>query len=323
MGGLIAAHPKYELIRLEVRIHAAGSGLPHLLAGEVTMEKFIERTKGFWWERGLRNHRGLKLIAEREELEAALEDFQAAYPTDRIGASRQLVRRLLDPVAERAGKPYWVEVSGKNIQSSPTLSELFPRAKFIHMFRDGRAVVASMLNKESTTNDPMIALRHWNRRVRNADAAMRRMSPGSILMLRLEDLVHADREGSYRRLIDYLGIPDDAPIREHFDREISPDAAHIGKWRERMSEEEARRTERVYARILHNMRRDGITWVPTPEEAGLRPPRFSVPIVSNRWGIHRPFTPLTLRRAAGVRARRLTPSPVRRAIGARVRRTAS
>ncbi len=319
MGGLLDAHPKYNLIRLEVRMHAAASGVSELLTGDASMDKFMKKALGFWWERGMHNTRGLKRIVARDELEAALGDFRQAYERDPMGASRELIRRLLDPVAHKAGKPYWVEVTGKNIHSSPMLSQLFPNAKFIHMFRDGRAVVASILNKPSMTNDPMIALRHWNGRVRNADAALRRMPPGKVLTMRLEDLVHDDREGSYSRLIEFLGIPDDEPIRDHFDSRISPQAAHIGQWRARISEYDARRVERVYARILRDLHRDGVTWVPTPEEAGLPAPRLSVPAPLRRWDIQRPFTPLALRRTARRRVRDAMPRRVRRGLK-RVRR---
>lgn len=271
MGALVAAHPRYHLIPLEVRIHAAGSGLPDLLAGRVGMERFVDRVLGKWWERGANNRRGLKVLVERPELEAAVDEFRAAFARDSLGASRELVSRLLDPVAERAGKPYWVEVSGRNIASSPAILRIFPDARFIHMFRDGRSVAASILNREDMTADPLLALRHWTRRVRSADAALRVMSEDKVLSVRLEDLVKDDRERSLRRLVEFLEIEDDGPLREHFDAQVSPEAAHVGKWRERIDEKDARRLEHAYAEAVGDLRRDGISWVPAPEEAASPP----------------------------------------------------
>ncbi len=318
MGQLIAADPHYHLIPLEVRIHAAGSGLPDLLAGRASMDKFLRRVRGFWWERGARNHRGLKLIVERDELDAALDEFQAAFDADRLGASGRLVRRLLDPVADRAGKPYWAEVSGRNIGSSPTIHQLFPQAKFVHMFRDGRSVAASIVNKDSMTTDPMIALRHWNRRVRAADAAVRDVPSEKVLFMRLDDLTALDRDASFERLTRFIGVDDDAPMRAYFDAQVSSEAAHVGKWRERLPEDDARRIERVYGRVLRDLHRDGITWVPSPEEAGL-PGRVWNPVPAS-WTLAKK-RPEVVRSAIRTRTRRIVPARVRRSPVARAARS--
>lgn len=318
MGALISADPHYHLIPLEVRIHAAGSGLPDLLSGRASMGRFLRRVRGFWWERGADNHRGLKRLVERDELDAALDDFQAGYDDDRLGASRRLVRRLLDPVAERAGKPYWTEVSGRNIGSSPTILQLFPEAKFVHMFREGRSVVASILNKDSMTNDPMIALRHWNRRIRAADAALRELPSEKVLFMRLEDLSTLDRDTSFERLVNFIGLEDAAPMRNYFDTKVSSEAAHFGKWRERIDEADARRVERVYGRVLRDLHRDGITWVPSPEEAGV-PARVWNPVPAN-WTLAKK-RPEVVRSAIRTRAHRVVPARVRRSPVARAARS--
>ncbi len=318
MGGLVSADPHYHMIPLEVRIHAAGSGLPDLLAGRASMDKFLRRVRGFWWERGARSNRGLKVLMEREELDAALDEFLAAYDDDRLAASRRLVSRLLDPVAERAGKPHWAEVSGRNIGSSPTILQLFPEAKFVHMFREGRSVVASILNKESMTDDPMIALRHWNRRMRAADAALRQLPPEKVLFMRLEDLSTLDRDASFERLVNFIGLEDPEPMRTYFDAKISSEAAHFGKWRERMDEADARRVERVYARVLRDLHRDGVDWVPTPEEVGL-PKRVWNPVPAS-WTLAKK-RPEAVRSAVRARARRVIPARVRRSAVARAARS--
>lgn len=325
MGRLLSADPHYHLIPLEVRVHAAGSGLPDLLAGRATMDRFLGRVRGFWWERGKQQNRGLKLLLEREDLDAALDEFQAGYEDDRIAASRRLVQRLLDPVAERAGKPHWTEVSGRNIASSPTILQLFPEAKFVHMFRDGRAVAASIVNKESMTDDPMVALRHWNKRMRAADAALREMPPEKVLFMRLDDLSALDRDASFERLVRFVGLEDPGPMRDYFDSKVSSEAAHFGKWRERIPEDDARRIERVYGRVLRDLHRDGITWVPSPGEAGL-PGRVWNPVPAN-WTLAKK-RPEAVRSAIRARTHRMVPerlrrSPVARAARSGVRRGAS
>ena len=263
-GRLVAAHPRYHLIPVEVRFHAARGGLPDLLAGEVGPDEFAERCRGYWWRSGLRRLRGDE-EGDRAWLDAALERFRAAYDREPAGACRELVQAVLDPEAERHGKPSWTEVTGPNIAAAPALLRLLPRARFINMVRDGRAVVASMLKKQGMTDDPLRALEIWERRVRHADAAMRRVTPGAALVLSLDDLVAFDREGTFRRLVEFLEVEDDASMRSHFEQHVSADRAHVGRWRERMAPPDARRVDRHYRRVIRDLRRDGIGWAPEPE----------------------------------------------------------
>jgi hypothetical protein len=280
MGRLVAAHPRYHLIRTEARFHAVPGGLPDLLAGRADMEAFLRRFRGHWWKRGPGQGQGLQRVVERDRLEHALEAFEASFQDDPWEASRTLVRALLDPAAERDGKPSWVEVTGWTIESAPTLLRLFPQARFINMVRDGRAVVAGHLRKTNLTDDPMEAMEKWERMVRASDAAMRAVPEGSVLVVQLDDLAARDREGSYRRLVRFLEIADDRPMRRYFERKISPEAAHFGRWRERMPPADARRIDRRYRRLVRALHREGIAWVPAPEDGGTRLRSLRIPTLA-------------------------------------------
>ena len=138
------------------------------------------------------------------------------------------------------------------------------------MVRDGRAVVAGHLKKRSLTDDPLRALQHWEKRVRSADAAIRRLPPGRVLTVELDDLAVRNREATYARVVELLEIDDDAPMRTYFDRQISAEGAHFGRWRERMAPADARRVDRRYRRLVRQLHRDGISWVPDPPDGGIR-----------------------------------------------------
>jgi hypothetical protein len=270
MGRLVAAHPRYHLIRTEARFHAVPGGLPDLIAGRVEMAHFLERFDGPWWKRGPGQGQGLQRVAEREVVERALAEFQATFDDDPWEASRRLVRAVLDPAAAREGKPAWVEVTGWTIGNAPTLHRLFPGAKFINMVRDGRAVVAGTLRKTNLTDDPMEALRNWEEMVRASDAGIRLVPEEAVLVVSLDDLVARDRRNSRRRLVHFLELEDGRPVRRYFRRKISADAAHVGRWRERMPPPDARRVDRRYRRLVRKLRREGVSWVPMPEDGALR-----------------------------------------------------
>lgn len=262
MGRLIDSGPDYHWIPTEVRFHAWSGGLPDLCAGRTDIAEFLEKMRGRWYERGANKRNGLKRVATREQLEEALAEFEGAFAADHIGASRRLVRRLLDPAAAAAGKPAWVEITGPVIEYGEFLLELCPDARFINMVRDGRAVVAGTLKKVDLTDDPMTALEKWTEMVRAAGAAIERLGPERVLTVHLDDLTAHDRDATLARVIEFLEISDPTPMREYFQREISAERAHVGAWRQRMAPADARKVDRRYRRALRSLRRDGIDWAP-------------------------------------------------------------
>ena len=53
-------------------------------------------------------------------------------------------RFLFEWLADRFGKDVWIERSGASILFVPTLARLFPDARFVHVYRDGRDTAISM-----------------------------------------------------------------------------------------------------------------------------------------------------------------------------------
>jgi hypothetical protein len=269
IGPLVGAHPRYHLVRTEARFHGVPGGLPDLLEGRTSMESFVRRCRNTWWQRGFMRPQGLHLLVERGELDAALEQFRIGFESDPWAAGRRLVDDLIGPAARREGAPSWVELTGRSVLYAPTLLRMLPGARFINMVRDGRAVAAGHLNKIDMTDDPFEALANWEQSIRGTDNALEAVPPESALIIHLDDLVELDREGTYRRLLRFLEIDDDEPMRRWFDTKVTAQRAHAGQWRERMSPPEARRVDRRYRKMLRDFRRDGIDWVPEPTDGGL------------------------------------------------------
>jgi hypothetical protein len=270
MGRLVASHPRYHRIRTEVRFHASPNGLPDLLAGKVGLATFLKRMRGYWWARGWGQGQGLQRICDRETFDAALRDFERDFEREPWEASRRLIRAILDPAAAADGKPAWLEVTGATIERADVLLRMFPRAKFINMVRDGRAVVAGTLHKVDMTDDPMKALAKWERMVRASDTAMRAAPTEAVLTVHLDDLAARDREGTYRRVVEFLEVDDDSSMRAYFDQKISAERAHVEQWRGRMAPQDARRVDRRYRRLVRTLRSEGIEWVPMPDDGGIR-----------------------------------------------------
>lgn len=104
-----------------------------------------------------------------------------------------------------------------------TIDELFPRSQFIHILRDGRAVVASVLGKGWALNVDY-AMDVWRRHVLHARAFGAQIGPERYLEVKHEDLV-GDGEAVVAKIYAFLGVgPDDtvsAFLREQ-ERERTP-----------------------------------------------------------------------------------------------------
>ena len=265
IGPVVGADPRYHLVETEVRMHAVRGGLPDLLAGDIDMEQFVSNCWKVFWKRGFKRPQGIHRLLEREAFEAALHRFRSEYESDRWTASRELIRAVVDPSAERAGKPGWCELTGRSVIYAPTLVRLFPRVRFINIVRDGRAIAGGHVKKIDMTDDPVEALDRWGQMIRASHEGMAAVAPEHVLKIKLDDLVYHDRDGTFQRVVDFLEIDDPEPMRDVFERKITPRKAHVGQWRERMPPPEARKVDRRYRRMVRSFRRAGIDWVPDPE----------------------------------------------------------
>ena len=219
--------------------------------------------RGRWYERGANRRNGLKRVGQPRPARSRPGGVRGRFrgrPDRREPQCSSAISWIPRPA--KAGKRAWVEITGPVIEFAPFLLELFPRAKFINMVRDGRAVVAGTLKKVDLTDDPMLALAKWEEMVSAAGAAIQALPEGRALTVHLDDLTAHDRDATFTRVVDFLEIEDQGAMRAYFDREISAERAHVGAWRQRMAPADARRVDRRYRRVVRRLRREGVDWAP-------------------------------------------------------------
>ncbi|HVS10835.1 MAG TPA: sulfotransferase [Planctomycetota bacterium] len=164
----------------------------------------------------------------------------------------EFVSRLYDAFARLHGKPLAGEKSPGYCRHLPHLHGLFPWARTIHLFRDGRDIALSVLDwgkgpkkLELARREPVAACALWWRRdVAAARAYGARLGPDRFREVRYEDLVAAP-EPMLRDLAGWLELPyDDRMARYHEGKTragrtaksswIEPTAG-LRNWREQMS----------------------------------------------------------------------------------------
>jgi hypothetical protein len=127
-------------------------------------------------------------------------------------AELKLDPRWLEAASSAAGpKQRWVDGTPEYSFHICGLRKLFPRALFIHLFRDVQAVVHSMVNFHRVTGIQLVAneedaYRYWIRTVSACVQAERAFGPGVVHRLRYADLVD-NPESTIRSLLDFLGEP--------------------------------------------------------------------------------------------------------------------
>ena len=189
---------------------------------------------------------------------------------------RGFVEKLLLPLADKNNSKLLSEKSPDNVQVLFQLAEVFPNAKIVHIVRDPRAVVASLLKTAARARekgespapfarDASSAISYTSRCLRSGfEAATRK--PEQVYTLVYERLVE-DPEAETKKLCDFLDLPwSDAMLdpagKEHlgeaaitvnsneiwYDKDTyysNPNTDRLTKWREELA---------PYAQILANRR---------------------------------------------------------------------
>jgi hypothetical protein len=261
---LLSRHSRYAMIKQEMRIQSVRYGLIGLLEGRLAKQDIVEELPRSWWKRQIpwepERTYGLYKSVAREDFDAAAQAF--ASIDDPVEASRALMRGMADPIAARAGKAGWIEHSPNNTPVADTLVRIFPEAKFINVVRDARDRACSVLPLPWGPTTHEGAIDAWEVRVRGADRAMRSLPAGQVLVVQFEDLVLLEREGSYRRLFEFAGLEPEPANREFFDREVTVERAHVGRWREEIPSERRGPVTAYYGETLARMRADGVACTP-------------------------------------------------------------
>jgi hypothetical protein len=215
---------------------------------------FERRIRGKWWERKNRieNSSGLFRSITIEEREELIAIFRKEFPLDHLNASRNFLFNYLERQKHNKLEPYWIDTTPLNISVADRIHHVFPEAKFIHMKRDGRDTVASALKENWGPKDPSKALKWWERRMEISQHALSFIPRSQVLEMDLEALVVTDRDASYERLLDFIGVGDSPKMRKYFDEEMPSSRLRIGKYRDEITE--WKKLDQEYEKVLARLK---------------------------------------------------------------------
>ena len=278
LAKLLRTHPQVRASRpLEIRCLTDSAGLLDVCLGPgpdapfgvralarsrpLLFAEFRRRLRGRWWERTNRLGKvsGLHRGITPEQRETLLRELQRSVGR----ASREAGRSFLVELARMQGldaERYWVDTSPPNIAHADRIHRLVPDALFVHMVRDGRDTMASVMNEPWGPAEPEAAATWWSDRMVAAHRALTDVPPDAALTISLESLVVTERGEEYRRLLEFLDLPDRPRMRRYFAEQMPAERVRPGSWRERVADPE--QLERAYRAAAQRLEALG---VPTHE----------------------------------------------------------
>ncbi len=282
LANLLGRHSRFADVPIEARFHCNKRVPTELRGGRVTLGGFLEKLRSFWWHRVRIDGqpRGLYNLMHQYEFDSAVDAFTSAYHDDPTAGARELFMALLGPVAVAAGKPALVEMSSHNVREAQSLRRIFPDAHFIHVVRDGRDSASSVTTKTWGPGTVIGGIEWWADRLRwieggvrgTEDGAEYSLAPDRFRVVLLDDLVAGDRERALSGLLEFLGCSEEPGMREFFDRDVGPAAAHQGRWSEGLGPISRARVRRKYERTLRALDSEGNHVAPVLIEAYERSP---------------------------------------------------
>ncbi len=207
VGHLLDHHPDLTLSRpMEVRFIAGNDGVADALAvasrapgspsARAAAALAVDRLRNRWFERAA--DVGLHTSMTREQVEAWSDDYLGAFDLDALAATRLLVTRIMNRIAERLGATRLVDTTPANARKADRLEPIYPDSRVVIVTRDGRDVAASFVSQPFGPDDVFVALDQWEKRMLRSHRAAAASRPERVLAIELIDLVVSHRSGTLR-----------------------------------------------------------------------------------------------------------------------------
>jgi hypothetical protein len=221
------------------------------------------------------------------QLEVSPAQFEGLIGPDETPSYADFLARIFGLYAQVKGKSLVGNKTPVYVRRISTLHTLWPKARFVHLIRDGRDVCLSVTNwskaapiaaRYSTwTKDPVstIAL-WWKQKVQQGREAGSSLGPELYYEIRYESLVTNPAE-ECKALCAFLALPyDDAMLRfyeEQTKTEPDLEAEHpwlpitpgLRDWRTQMAAEDVQRFEAVTGDLLEELQYPRAVRCPQPE----------------------------------------------------------
>lgn len=203
-----------------------------------------DRSNMLWLIQDIINSYEYKHLLKGAEIEA--EELYDRLPEMTYAA---LIDEVYKLKAETHGKVNWIEKTPYYALRIPDLLELFPKARIIHMSRDGRDVALSLNKSKHGPKNGYMSARLWQKTILAARHGRELVGPANFHELRYEDLL-SDPVGTFSNLVEFLQMDPGLVNAWREDADSVLMRGNAGKWKKQLSERDIQLFERVAADTL-------------------------------------------------------------------------
>ena len=159
---------------------------------------------------------------------------------------------------------FWGEQSPIHTLYAPWIYRVFPRGKYLHLLRDGRDAIASMIERDYSL---AYSTQRWMVSVKRTYALRSVLANDQFLEIRYEDLVSGPEE-TLRQVANFVGIEFRSEMLDYWKLPTTIEhkfmehhrnlnkpvfTSSIGKWRERLTPEQQQYVMKKAAALLKQL----------------------------------------------------------------------
>jgi hypothetical protein len=215
---------------------------------------------------------------------------------DGCETAAQAIDRLHQIYLALHGKRRWGQKTPRLVRSIDLLLDHFPGSRFVHLVRDPRAVVNSLITSNVHRSNAYFGAKRWQRDV-SLGLASEKSWPERVLRVRYEDLV-TDTELTLQQISRFLGLAyDPAMISEaaegageysrfyeaiHANLNLPPTDRFISRWMERLTTDQIKIVEGMCGSLMTE-----IGYEPSLRPLPAMPDRTASIEIDRGWGLLR------------------------------------
>ena len=177
------------------------------------------------------------------------------YEADRMtdpqfsSATQIFMQRLHDAYAGQIDMSYraFIDDTPYSILHADQLMQVYPNAKFIHIYRDPRDVVASYATKFWGGNDYIAIARRINAVLEQWASIKERLDTSAYMEIRMEDLLE-NPSSTLESIAGFIGVDSDFPMDSH---DLSK--GHSGRWKQDIPLDQQAEVNQILANSIEMM----------------------------------------------------------------------
>lgn len=164
--------------------------------------------------------------------------------------------------ANRHAKTRWLEKTPQHAQHLSELSQVFPKAKFIHMIRDGRDCAASFERRWGRT--PELTIHRWKRVVELCRADGEALGPERYMEIQYESLTQ-EPEPWMHKVCEFLDVEFDEAVmvsempQSKNEGQAGTIEARAPRWKKAFNSQQLDRLHAIAGSLLNQLGYEGVT----------------------------------------------------------------